>query len=101
VDGAEGGKGHHRVAYPVGGAHQDLAIGHLHTSVVGVRVIRFQMWGRMATWTVSIAQAGYQPAAGCQPAPRENHLASRVGGTLRICGLHFCWPWLVVRGGSG
>ena len=31
---AQGGQRHHRVAHPVGGAHQDLAIGHLLTSVV-------------------------------------------------------------------
>jgi hypothetical protein len=28
VEGAQGGQGHHGVADPVGGAHQDLAIRH-------------------------------------------------------------------------
>lgn len=28
MEGAEGGQGHDGVAHPVGGAHQNLAIGH-------------------------------------------------------------------------
>ncbi len=34
VQGAQGREGHNSVAHPVGGAHQNLAIGHLLTSVV-------------------------------------------------------------------
>ncbi len=40
VQGAQGGEGHYGVADPVGGAHQNLAIGHSFTSVVSGRRLK-------------------------------------------------------------
>jgi hypothetical protein len=65
VKGAQGGEGHYSVADPVGGAHQNLAIGHSFTSVVSGRRLK--------------------------PSLRaEGHATTLL---LILCGSHFCLVW--------